>query len=156
MLKTEFEYTLECPYEKGNGKTGQVDEVKTIVLSAPFNRHRAHTSKIKKVMYSAIEYGQNKAAENRAEPDNDSDSDAGAGIDGHMIVGLMMMGGCDISGCLDAFEKLCLAGVAKSNGTDIMTSADFHNISDSDFENMLAEYISNFLLQLMKRMMKSG
>jgi hypothetical protein len=148
MLRTEFEYKLLVPFKRPNSETGQEEDVKTIVLSAPANKHRAFTAKLKQGFYSAV---------NALQKNNDSSSvsasdDQDAQLDGNAAMALLLMSDIDYAAYLDAFEGLLLSGIAKVNGHTEMIATEFGNMSDVDCEAMLGEYLTNFLLYLWTKM----
>ena len=135
-MKGEITHELTTPFEyHGNGenKTASV-----IILSAPSNKQRKHAAKLKQYFFQAINslQGADKAeAEENAKDPKGSD-----------IVALLMMSDVDANDIHEAFKGIITGGCAMVEGATSLTDSLYEKLSFEDTEEMLGDYLVNFLI----------
>jgi hypothetical protein len=76
--------------------------------------------------------------------EDDGELDAGA------IKAVLLTGDADVEACLDEFDKLALSGCVEVNESPI-NKIQWGNVSEEDKEDILAEYLVNFILPLVMK-----
>lgn len=135
-MKGDITYDLKTPFEyHGNGENRTAS---VIILSAPSNKQRKPAAKLKQFFFQAI---------NGLQGDEKADAEAKASDPkGSDIVALLMMSNVDANDVHEAFKGIITGGCAMVEGATSLTDSLYDKLSFEDTEEMLGDYLVNFLI----------
>jgi len=110
-----------------------------IFLKAPSRKHSKSTRFLKQTFFRAI-----KAMGNQDDQKKSSSSDGD--IKGDDVVMMLMMSDIDISECLEALKVILTTGGAEIDNELDLPAGSYDQLTESDEERLLGEYLANFLL----------
>ncbi len=152
MRKTQIEYTLTAPFTYTNG--GRQCAATKLVMTAPCNKHSKYTCYLKSVVAkSLITIRKNQAVlvgddvvEDKT-PVSDKASDDDSGITGGIVTyGMYADDSVDMEKVSHMFCSLLCSDLCTIDDTkENMTTAYYNLISAHDSEEILGEYLANFL-----------
>lgn len=135
----DFTHTLATPVPYQSG--GENKDAKVIILSAPSNKQRRSAARLKQFFFQAI-----GSLDNNSEAAQAKDAAKSEKPKGSDIVSLLNMSEVDCDEVHEAFMKLMTGGCALVDGEEPMTSIVYDNLSFADTEEMLGDYLVNFLI----------
>ena len=137
-FESEFIYIIETPFDYHKG--GQIEKANELILKAPSNRQRREAAKLKQGFFRAL---KSMAGDNG---DVDAGDQKGDGaISGDEVISIIMMSDVDLVEYQESFRDILISGVCFV-GDIKLTSPMYDNMSDSDTEKLMGEYVANFLL----------
>lgn len=146
---TEFEYQLQLPIKFA--KDGGENEGTFIMLSAPTSRNSKEVGAIRQAFMRALREQLNndeviEAAREQREAQEDTE-ESQESPSGHQVCNMIAMATkVDYSDFLEVGKKLLASGnVAMVNGAVSMKVSLVDRLSLFDLEEMLGEYITNFI-----------
>lgn len=133
MLKAEFDYTLieDLSYQVD----GNLEKATYITVSAPCMKMRKLAMKLKQYFFRGISSFAAKSAGGAPPKDK---------LDAQAYIAAFYMSGSDICEVCDLFGDILLKS-AKVEGKIQMNKLMLEEISQTDLENLLGEYMVNFL-----------
>jgi len=141
MYITDFTYNLIHPVKFANNS--KQDEIEYIVLSSPSTNQLRSSRMLKQLIMRGMLEVSNKI-DTKEEVKGKKQN---AGIDCDAVLLMMYGSNCDVDEYFSAFERLLKTEIAKINGTNIALIPDLYNsLSPDDIDNILGEYIVNFLM----------
>lgn len=137
--KSEFTFKLikPIPYHDGGNSEAIAKE---LILKAPSNRQRRQTAKLKQGFFRALNDIQN------SKQDSGESSDNAEEISGEAVLTIIMMSKVDFADYQDVFRELLLNDIAFITDNQKLKSHNYDEISDTDSDKLMGEYIANFLL----------
>lgn len=146
-IKTEFQYVPKVPFKYS--LKGEMVNVKFITLTAPTSKTTRECAALKQAFYRAM-------GEREKEISGESDDSIDADIDGSDVMSLLAMSkDVDLPDVMDIGKKLFqMPGIALVDGETKLGNEVFGRISVDDFEDMLGEYMINFILASSLRKLK--
>ncbi len=145
MYITDFSYTLQHPV--GFANNGSKDEITTIILSSPSANQLQASRKLKQHVMRGLMDISNRNKGNSETLDDTQADDEDVSIDAKAYIAMLYSSSLDIEEYFNAFKDLLRKGVAKINDTDVKLITDLYDeLSPEDAENILGEYIANFLI----------
>ncbi|MCK5292964.1 MAG: hypothetical protein KAR39_13220 [Thermoplasmata archaeon] len=131
----DFAYDLKTPIDYHSGSENK--EAVSVILSAPSNKQRRAAARLKQFFFQAI---------NDLKTDDQQASDDSKKPKGSEIVALLMMSNIDANDVHDAFKDIAISGCAMLDGAVSMNDSLYEKMSFEDTEEMLGEYLVNFLI----------
>ena len=131
----DFAYELKTPISYHAGSDNK--EAESVILSAPSNKQRRPAARLKQFFFQAI---KDLKAEDQAANDD------GKKPKGSDIVALLMMSDVDANAVHDAFKDIATSGCAMLDGAVSINDSLYEKMSFEDTEEMLGEYLVNFLI----------
>lgn len=117
--------------------SGENKEATAVILSAPSNKQRRAAARLKQFFFQAIK---------DLKSEDQSTGDDGKKPKGSDIVALLMMSDVDIDDVHESFKDILTTGCAMIDGATSLTSLHYESLSYEDTEEMLGEYLVNFLI----------
>jgi len=138
-LKTEFQYVLKSPFSYAS--KGETIEAKFVVLTAPTSRTTHECAALKQAFFRAMGE-QDSTTATGAEQASDYT------IEGPDIMTLLAMSkNVDFPDVLEVAKRLFqMPGIALVDGETKFGSALIDRMSIDDLEDMLGQYMVNFIL----------
>lgn len=139
--KSEFIFQLTTPifYQEGGDARVPTNE---IILKAPSNKQRRETAKLKQGFFRAMKELQSENNNNEDVKKEGKEEQFG----GTQMLSIIMMSKVDLVEYQETFRQLLLNNIAFVKEGQKLTSHAYDDISGEDSDNMMGEYISNFLL----------
>lgn len=155
MVIKELEVTLNNPIE--TAVQGQMVETNKVLLIGPSRKNSAAASGLKRLFQRAID-SVNDGKEDSGKKKKDTQEDNSKKSPRELIppkdvVNLLAaakLEGETLQDAFDFFSNLCVNGCCQINGLEA-TSPNLDKIDYTDWENMLGEYVCNFLLDSLFR-----
>lgn len=143
QLITEFNFKLSKPIKYAD--TNIADEVLSVnvVLKCPQGKHRNYLIPLKQKFFRAMM--DLSSRDRNVKNESNEDSDDINKMTGQSIMMLLYMSNIDMVEFLDQFKKMLLQGLIYIDNVP-MHSVMFDQIDPDDFEKIVGEYISNFLV----------
>ena len=148
----EHIYTLKSTFNYAT-KDGDAQEATFLTLRAPDFTQMRKVAPIKQAFFCAIKSAQDEKAKKEKEDttiikqDKDIESnDDDDGVNGEQCIQLLYSSHVDVSKVILNAELLFVSGVASVNGEIPVTSGILKKLTMEDFEGLLGEYISNFIM----------
>lgn len=147
----KIEYKLENPFEYAH--KGSMTDAGFIELRSPTVDNIANVSKLKQGFMQAISDSSNQELVN-----NEKDSKEASAVEftGPQIMMALSMSNIDYSEYMLTARKVFIgSGVARINGDCIVTKELINKMSVEDLEAMTGEYLNNFILTSVLKMMQT-
>ena len=141
-MKNQIVYELKHPFEYAN--KGEQVEAQFIELSPPSFKHLQHHLPIKQAFTRAAL----AAAENGEEVEQQSNNETGGLKSGEALL-LLTMSDEPLNDVFDNAVKL-FKTLARVDGVELLTDGMLQKMSADDFENLVGEYIANFIAPSLK------
>lgn len=136
-MKT-FDFTLSESIEYQS--EGSTQTASMLELTAPSVNNRKRVAKLKQGFMRAINDLQGDKSVEGGEKDKDHK------IKPEEVLALLQMGSVEYDEYIDIFVNLLVSGVCKIDGKEPLTAIRVDNISFTDIERLLGEYLVNFIL----------
>lgn len=141
-MESRKEFLLKDPIQVA--VEGDLQDVQVIDLVAPAKKVLRKTHKLRQYLARAFIVAQQILPEDKAGAEDDSELDGGA------IKAILLTGDADVEACLDELDKLALSGCVEVNEAPI-NKIQWGKVSEEDKEDILAEYLVNFILPLVMK-----
>lgn len=134
-LKTKFEYSFK----------GEMREASFISLRAPTMKEHNLASKLKQSIYNLIknETQENDTQEKKTEKSTDDDAEITAEL---ILMMMFASNNIDINVVFEQAKELFGSGLALIDGEQKLNNPLVQKMSIDDFQNLIGEYIVNFIL----------
>jgi len=133
----EFIYKLETPVSY-HGK-GNEEQAYELILKAPSNKQRRECAQLRQGFFKALNDLQSSGSKEQSEGGSQD-------IGGKEVLTMILMSGVDYVEYVETFRDLALNDIVWINEQQRVTSPIFDNMSENDTQNMMGEYIANFLI----------
>lgn len=140
LKEFNFEVTSEITCKT---KAGDQTQVEVIVLLAPSTKNTNECAALKQAFFQASKEHRDSGAKTDRETKGDKEET----IDGDDILKMIAMSSVDYPQVLATARKLLTTGgVALVEGETKLTSHQLDQMSDEEFEQMVGDYLANFIL----------
>ena len=124
---------------------GDQVEAGFVTLLAPTSKNLAECARIKQgFMRAAVDISERNAKNGEDESDKKDESDSNSMPSGDEVMQMIYISNVDVTNLLLEFKEM-LKNVGLLEGEYKMTSPIINSLSPFDVENLLGEYISNFI-----------
>ena len=128
-------------------KDGQTASSNVVTLKAPSTKSRKQTAKIKQAFFRAMKSMQNSVSAEDIEKQRAAKLGAPTSeqeMSGHQILTMILMSDEDYEKFQENFADLFTSGNALLDDSVVLTKTIIENLTDADFDNLIAEYLENF------------
>lgn len=142
-IKTKFSFKITTPFKFTNG--GEQDTATFIEMYAPTSRHSKQCCELKQAFFRAMQEQQDS---NSTEVEVEVEGKDASDIKGPDVMSLISISrNVNLSDTIDIARHLFAGtGLAKINGEVNLNKETSCRMSIDDFENMLGDYLVNFIL----------
>ena len=139
LIRDEFEFALSRPITYHHN--GQSEEASLLILKAPSYKQDEERTRIQQGFHRALT-GLNSGGESKDKPVATEEVKIG----GTDIFAIMLASAVDMVAFKKDFKKLLTSGVCMVEGRESLTSPLYDKIYPEDLDNLMGEYIGNFIL----------
>ena len=148
-IKKEVEIVLTEVLSYTPKGSGEMKEAISVILTPPSLKQLKHTTVLKQSFFQAI----SSMADDKASSDDSGLAPEMAGSD---VIAMIFMSDVNVTAMFDSAKELFKSGVAKLDGTQDFNDIILNKLSVEDFENMVGEYLVNFILASTLKKMNSS
>ncbi len=147
-MKDKITYELKAGFTYGD-KDGNQQTASFIELAAPTSRNMTECAELKQSFYRAL-------PDDKDATDEDREGKEIGDIKGADVIGLILRSkDVKLITVLLHAKALFTSGIAKVDGETKMTKPLCDKMNNEDFEDMVGEYLVNFILASMLQKMKN-
>lgn len=145
----EFTFNLSenVTYSNGSDQT----ESGYIVFTAPTSKNKKECRFLRQAFYRSI-----NSLKSKNKDEDSTEKEINVDFKGSDIIDLFAMGSEDLDKICEAAERLFLNGVAEIGGEVKLTRPIMDRIDPEDLDEMIGEYLRNFILRSALNKMKTS
>ncbi len=142
-----FTFDLSEPLEYS--RNGEVVLGEKIVLYAPKPAQRKKAMKLKQTFFQSLPKGDGSAQQNNKEKESEE-------IEGHMVLFIVAQSDADYAEFIETGRSLICDRNAKIDDAEYLTTFTMDKIDLDEMENMVGQYVANFIVRSALKALGNG